>query len=135
MTRSYQSTLFAHMKRLSSFSLIGAVMTILSTGMNIVLLKYFETPLILTYVCVYASSITLSYLLNSFFTFHSALAMRKLLLYGGVYLSSMGLGVVLLKIYRSVLTYENWILPLLALPFTALWNYGFSSAFMLRGPR
>jgi putative flippase GtrA len=78
-------------------------------------------------VCVYCTAITLSYLLNSHFTFGSPLAFHTLALYFGIYLSAMGLGVVLLKIYRAMLPFENWVLPLLVLPFTALWNYGLSS--------
>jgi hypothetical protein len=55
-----------------------------------------------------------------------------MILYYGVYLSSMGVGVVLLRIYRAVLPFENWVLPLLVLPVTAMWNFGFSSAFLKR---
>jgi putative flippase GtrA len=95
-----------------------------------VLLKYLHTPLILTYVCVYGIAINLSYVLNSIFTFQSALSFERMALYFGVYLSSMSVGVVLLKIYRAVLTCENWILPLLVLPVTALWNFTFSSVFL-----
>jgi putative flippase GtrA len=121
-----------HIRRLSSFSVIGAIVTLLSTTSNVVLLAFFHTPLILTYVCVYCTAITLSYVLNSRFTFASPLTARKLLLYFGVYLSSMGLGVVLLTIYRALLPFENWVLPLLVLPFTALFNYSLSSMLMLR---
>jgi putative flippase GtrA len=117
---------------LSSFSLVGATVTLISATASVVLLKFFLTPLILTYVCVYGSSITLSYFLNSIFTFQSAMSSHKLALYFGIYLSSMGLGVVLLKFYRAVLPFENWVLPLLVIPFTALWNYGLSSKLMLR---
>lgn len=126
------SGIVAHIRRLSSFSIIGAVITALSTGSNIVLLAFFHTPLILTWVCVYCTAVTVSYILNSHLTFHSPLSAQKLMLYFGVYLSSMGIGVVLLKVYRALLPFENWVLPLLVLPFTALWNYGFSSALMLR---
>jgi len=126
------SGIVAHIRRLSSFSIIGAVITALSTGSNIVLLAFFHTPLILTYVCVYCTAITVSYILNSHLTFHSPLSAQKLVLHFGAYLSSMGIGVVLLKVYRALLPFENWVLPLLVLPVTALWNYGFSSALMLR---
>ena len=53
-------------------------------------------------------------------------------LYYGVYLSSMGIGVVLLKVYRALLPFENWVLPLLVLPATALWNFGLSSVVLKR---
>lgn len=127
-----RSLLAHHAGRLSRFSLIGGLVTLASTGSNIVLLKFFQTPLILTYVCVYCAAITLSYILNSHFTFSSPLALQSLVLYFGIYLSAMGLGVVLLKIYRAVLPFENWVLPLLVLPFTAFWNYGWSSKLLPR---
>jgi putative flippase GtrA len=81
---------------------------------------------------VYGIAISLSYILNSHITFQSALSAKKLVLFFGVYLSSMGLGVLLLKTYRMLLSFENWVLPLLVLPATALWNYTFSSALMIR---
>ena len=106
-----------------------AVVTVVATGTNIVLLKYVHTPLILTWVCVYAVAINLSYVLNSVVTFQSSLSFQRMGIYYGIYLSSMGIGVALLKLYRAVLTWENWILPLLVLPITALWNFSLSSVF------
>jgi putative flippase GtrA len=132
VSATQSSWLAVQIRRLSSFSLIGGLVTLVSTTSNIVLLKYFNTPLILTYVCVYCAAITLSYLLNSIYTFRSGLSIRKMLLYFCVYLSAMGLGVVLLKIFRALLPFENWVLPLLVLPFTAMWNFSLSSVFMLR---
>ncbi len=117
----------SRLKRLPHFSLVGATVTLVATSTNIVLLKYVHTPLVLTWVCVYAIAINLSYLLNSLVTFQSALSLRRMALYYGVYLSSMGIGVVLLKVYRALLPFENWVLPLLVLPATALWNFGLSS--------
>lgn len=120
----------ALLRRLPHFSLVGALVTFVSTATNISLLKFLHTPLIPTYVLVYSASICLSYVLNSLITFQSALSLRRLVLYFGVYLSSMGVGVVLLNLYRALLPFENWVLPLLVLPFTALWNFFFSSIFL-----
>jgi len=126
------SPIWARLKRLPHFSAVGAVVTVVATGTNIVLLKYVHTPLVLTWVCVYAIAINLSYVLNSVFTFQSALSLERMAIYYGIYLSSMGIGVALLKFYRAVLTWENWILPLLVLPITALWNFSLSSVFLKR---
>jgi putative flippase GtrA len=126
------SSIRARLKRLPHFSAVGAIVTFVATGTNIVLLKYVHTPLILTWVCVYAVAINLSYFLNSIFTFQSALSFKRMVLYYGIYLSSMSIGAVLLKFYRSVLTWENWILPLLVLPVTAAWNFCLSSVFLKR---
>jgi len=87
----------SRLKRLPHFSVVGVVVTLVATSTNIVLLKYLHTPLVLTWVCVYAVAINLSYLLNSLVTFQSALSLERMGLYYGVYLSSMGLGVVLLQ--------------------------------------
>lgn len=132
MIRQAVSKIRARLKRLPHFSAVGAVVTFVATGTNIVLLKYVHTPLILTWVCVYAVAINLSYFLNSIFTFQSALSFKRMVLYYGVYLSSMSIGVVLLKFFRAVLTWENWILPLLVLPVTAAWNFCLSSVFLKR---
>jgi len=123
----------ALLRRLPHFSLVGAVVTVASTGTNIALLKFLHTPLIPTYVIVYGASICLSYMLNSLITFQSTLSLRRLVLYFGVYLSSMGVGVLLLSIFRALLPFENWVLPLFVLPFTALWNFFFSSIFLKQG--
>ena len=69
-------------------------------------------------------------MLNSLITFQSALSLRRLVLYFGVYLSAMGVGVILLNLYRVILPFEDWVLPLLVLPVTALWNFFFSSIFL-----
>lgn len=132
LIRQAVSKIRARLKRLPHFSAVGAVVTFVATGTNIVLLKYVHTPLILTWVCVYAVAINLSYFLNSIFTFQSALSFKRMVLYYGVYLSSMSIGVVLLKFFRAVLTWENWILPLLVLPVTAAWNFCLSSVFLKR---
>lgn len=130
MTRAF--TIRSRLARLPHFSLVGAIVTVVATSTNIVLLKYFHTPLILTWICVYAVAINLSYVLNSLLTFQSALSLERMVLYYGVYLSSMCIGVLLLKFYRAVLPWENWILPLLVLPVTALWNFSLSSIFLKR---
>ena len=132
MNSQGDTSIRARLKRLPHFSAVGAIVTFAATSTNIVLLKYVHTPLILTWVCVYAVAINLTYFLNSIFTFKSALSFGNMILYYGVYLSSMGIGVVLLKFYRSVLTWENWILPLLVLPVTAAWNFCLSSVFLKR---
>jgi len=121
------STVPARLRRLPQFSIVGATVTLFATTSNIILLKYFRTPLILTYICIYGVSISFSYLLNSRFTFNSELSTQRMAAYFAIYLSAMALGVFLLKIYRAVLPFENWVLPLLVLPFTALWNFTLSS--------
>ena len=110
-------------KKFAKFSLVGAIVTPLSLGTNFVLLKYFETPLYLTYVGVYAISILISFLLNSHFTFKTAIRFFNMFKYYAIYLTGMGIGVLLISTFKSFTSFENWIYPFLALPFTMTWNF------------
>ncbi len=109
------------------FSLVGVFYTGASLTANFILLKYFKTPLIPTYVSVYICSVMVAYVLNSKYTFKSSLSLKKMALYYLVYLSSMGLGVVLLSIYKEIFTFENWVYPFFVFPFTVTWNFLFAS--------
>jgi len=112
------------------FLSVGMITTFVSLSTQFILLKYYKTPLLLTYVVVYSSTILLSYLLNSILTFQSKVSFKKAVLYFCIYFSSMGLGVVLLKIYRYSLPFENWVLPFLVIPFTMTWNFLWASKFL-----
>ena len=118
--------------KFAKFSMVGAIVTPLSLGSNFVLLKFFGTPLIITYVGIYALSILLSFYLNSRFTFKTALKFRNLIRYYGIYVSGMALGVLLITIFKSVITFENWVYPFLALPFTMTWNFLSANKFLTR---
>ena len=61
MKSQADSSIRARLKRLPHFSAVGAIVTFVATGTNIVLLKYVHTPLVLTWVCVYAAAINLAY--------------------------------------------------------------------------
>ncbi len=105
------------------FITIGALVTLISLSSNTILLAYFKTPLIPTYIFVYLSTIVLSFYLNSRFTFKSAITLRNLSLYVVIYLSGMGLGVLLLATWQYLIRLENWVYPFLVIPFTLLWNF------------
>lgn len=115
------------LQKFQKFASIGVICTGISLSAQTILLKFFQTPLILTYVSVYLCVVLLSYVLNSHFTFKSSLTLKKMFLYYLIYLTSMLLGVVLLKIFRAVLPFENWVLPFLIIPFTMVWNFIFAS--------
>jgi putative flippase GtrA len=109
------------------FATVGAFCTALSLTCNFIFLKFIGTQLIPTYVIVYATTILLSFLLNSRFTFDARVSITNITVYFGIYLTAMGLGVILLTFYRSVLNFENWVYPFMSAPFTMLWNYSWSS--------
>lgn len=118
-----QATLRIIGKKFVKFSAVGAIVTPISLGSNFILLKYFNTPLYLTYVCIYAFSILLSFLLNSRFTFRTSIKFQNLVKYYGIYISGILIGVLLISIFRSFTSFENWVYPFLALPFTTMWNF------------
>lgn len=120
------------LKKISSFLGVGVIVTSLSLGTNFTLLKYFETPLFLTYICVYAFSIMLSFVLNSLFTFKTVIKLINMIRYYAIYVTGLLLGVVLMKLYTTVLDVENWIYPFLVLPFTTIWNFTIANKFLSR---
>jgi putative flippase GtrA len=114
-------------ERFLKFATVGAISTASSLTANFVLLKYFQTPLYTTYICVYVSAILFSYFLNTRYTFKTKRNWKDLIFYYMIYFTSMGLGVSLLRLYRWLLPFENWVLPFLVFPFTMLWNFIFVS--------
>ena len=117
-------------KKISVFLGVGAIVTTLSLGTNFVLLKYYETPLFLTYTCVYAFSIMLSFILNSSFTFKTVIKVVNMIRYYAIYVSGLLLGIVLMKFFTTILDFENWIYPFLVLPFTTIWNFTIANRFL-----
>ncbi len=105
------------------FASVAVVYSSLNLSTNFILLKYFDTPLIPTYVVIYILTVLLAYILNSYLTFKTKLTIKKALLYYLTYLSSMLIGVVLLSLYKRFLPFEKWILPFFVFPFTMVWNY------------
>ena len=127
-----ETTLIRYAKKFASFSAVGVIVTPLSLGTNFVLLKYFGTPLYLTYVSVYAFAILLSFYLNSRFTFKTALKFKNLIKYYGIYATGMLIGVLLISIFRTFTGFENWVYPFLALPFTMSWNFFSANKFLTK---
>ena len=120
-------------KKFMSFVSIGAVMTLSTLATNFVLLKFYKTPLILTYTCVYFTSILISFLLNSKYTFKTSISLSNGIKYYLIYGTSMILGIVLLMVYKHYITLENWVYPFLVLPFTVACNFTLSN-WLLKKP-
>jgi putative flippase GtrA len=113
-----------------SFASMSVVYSSANLATNFVLLKYFGTPLILTYVVVYLLTVLLAYLLNSHYTFKDSLSFKKAGLYYLTYLSSMLIGILLLSGYKYFLNFENWVYPFMVFPVTMLWNFMNENRFM-----
>lgn len=118
--------------RFFKFAQVGIFVTILSLILSFICLKIIGTPLIITYVLLYITMIFLSFLLNSLYTFKSKRNLPRMLLYYASYLFSMLLGIVLLKIFRKNLPWENWVLAYLVIPFTMASNFTLSSLIFKR---
>jgi putative flippase GtrA len=122
----------SYLKKISTFLGVGAIVTSLSLSTNFILLKYYETPLFLTYICVYAFSIMLSFVLNSLFTFKTVIKVMNMIRYYGIYVTGLLLGVLLMKLYTTALELENWMYPFLVLPLTTIWNFTIANKFLSR---
>lgn len=113
--------------RFVAFAKVGAFVTLLSLALNYLFLKIWETALIPTYILIYLSMISLSFLLNSKYTFKAKRSAKRLMFYYGSYGSSMLLGVLILSIFKALLPFENWILSYMVIPFTMASNFILSS--------
>ena len=113
-----------------SFASMSVIYSSANLASNFVLLKYFGTPLIPTYVVVYLLTVLLAYLLNSRYTFKDSLSFKKAGFYYLTYLSSMLIGVLLLSGYKYFLNFENWVYPFMVFPVTMLWNFVNANRFL-----
>ena len=109
--------------KFTRFSSVGVFVTLLSLSLTFIFLKLIDTPLYLTYGCIYFVTILISYYLNVRFTFKAEHSWLKLVLYFAVYLSGMGVGLVMLRIYKHTLPFENYILSYMVIPVTMSWNF------------
>lgn len=128
-TRGFEmdGPLGALLARFLKFASVGVLTTLFGLSANFVLLKFFGTPLFLTYAGVYLSNILLSYFLNARYTFQVKRKWNHLLLYYLVYFSSMVLGLGILRLFKTMLPFEDWVFPFMVFPFTMLWNFFFVS--------
>lgn len=113
--------------RFIKFSSVGTAVSLSSMSLSFFFLKIVGTPLYITYVTLYLTSLSVSYWLNSKYTFKVAMTLRKSLSYFAVYIGGMCIGLVMLNLYKSFLLLENWILVFLVLPFTMSWNFSMAS--------
>jgi putative flippase GtrA len=121
---------FGIFKKFMSFATIGAILTILSLGMSTICLKYFDTPLILTYTGINVFIILISFFLNSKYTFRSEINLKNSIKYYAIYLTSMGIGAALLKYFSLIFNFDKWVFPFLVLPFTLSFNFLMSAKFL-----
>ena len=110
-------------RELFKFSLVGLVVTLLSLVLSYLFLELLKTPLVPTYVLLYISTIFLSYKLNAVFTFKAKQDLSGLIKFYGVYIIGLALGSVLVVLFRKCFPFTNWVISIMALPFTTLSNF------------
>ena len=109
--------------KFTGFSIVGIIVNIVGLLSTYLFLGILKTPLYTTYAFIYFFSIIISYLLNSKFVFKIKSTIKRTIIYFLIYLSSMLIGLLLLKFYNKVLPLENWILAYLTMPITLFWNF------------
>ena len=125
--------MFSAINKFKNFSIVGIIVTIISLITSFFFLKIIGTPLLITYIINYVGTILLSYLLNAYFVFKRKFNVKHLCLFFLSYLIGMLFGVILLKIFEKLFTFENWILSYMVIPFTMMSNFIFANKIFKRG--
>jgi len=122
------------------FAIVGVAMTLVTLILNFIFLKILDFHLIATYVIVGILTIFFSYLLNTYLVFKQHFSVITLLVYYGIYLSGMLIGIPLLKFFDFILPvgffstylqpYRKFLLSVMRIPITLVWNYILTSFVM-----
>lgn len=124
-------SVFVH--KFLTFSLIGILVVLTSMLTLGLLLGVLKLPLFPTWWLVYLASISLSLFLNNKLIFKGHITVKKTVLFFICYLSSMFLGIYLLKFFRLITDLPNWLLGYLVLPFTLTYNFFVLSSILHKG--
>jgi len=89
--------------KLTKFGLVGVITTLFGIISYYVLLDIYAFPLYPTYVTVFLIGVGLSYFLNSIFTFKESTSLNKGVKYYGVYILSLAIGLLLLKVLEILI--------------------------------
>lgn len=133
-----------HLNNFLGFAIIGVVMTLITLLFNFIFLTIVGISLVQTYIIVAVVTIFISYLLNTFFVFKQHFSAITLLLYYGVYLSGMIIGIPLLKFFefifpitffsKSLIVYREFFISAMPIPITLIWNFILTS-FVMKNKR
>lgn len=122
--------------RLSGFSVIGLISTVLSTLMFILLNEILGINGYVSYVTVYVVTIFFSYFANAIFVYKTEPRFLACVGFFATYVSGMFVGVVLLALFKYLFPATRYfILGFAVLPFTTAWNFMFVNYILTRnGP-
>ncbi len=110
-------------KQLTGFSIVGIAVTLFSLGLLYVFINIFKSNVYFAYTVVYIISIAVSYGLNGRLVFKASLNLYSYLIYYGIYLSGMGLGILIIALAKQLFIFDEFINSIIAIPFTMLWNF------------
>lgn len=113
-------------RKILGFSFVGVISTLASMAILYICNEWLHMNPYLSYVLSFVLSILLSYVLNMLKVFAATFSWMSLGLYYLTYLSSMVLGMLLLKLYMWLLPAWNaTLLSYMVIPFTMAYNYLF----------
>ena len=122
------------------FAIVGVGMTLLTLILNFIFIKILAFNLVTAYVITGVLTIFVSYLLNTYLVFKEHFSIITLLVYYGIYLSGMLIGIPLLKLFEFLLPINSFPLVLqsnrtflisaMPIPITLIWNYILTSFVM-----
>lgn len=116
-------------KKVFGFSIVGVIVTLFSIFLLFLFLKVIKINLYVGYVLSYFISISLSYFLNSTYIFKAQnKTIKQAVIYFMVYIISMIIGLLLLRIAKLIFPYlDKFYLSLMVIPITFIWNFFFSN--------
>lgn len=113
-------------RKVVGFSFVGVISTLVSMALIYVMNEWLHWNPYVSYVISYVLSILLSYILNMLKVFSSRFSWKDLGLYYLTYLSSMVLGMLVLRFYEWLLPLWNaTLLSYMVIPITMVYNYFF----------
>jgi putative flippase GtrA len=110
-------------QQLAGFSIIGIIVTIASIGLLYIFIDLLKINIYFSYISVYVISIGISYLLNGKLIFKKILSFKTYVIYYGIYLSGMGLGLLIIAFVKYIFNFGDFINSVSATPFTTMWNF------------
>ncbi|WP_462267338.1 GtrA family protein [Mucilaginibacter sp.] len=106
------------------FAIVGGTATLFNYAIFYILQKQFQVNTILATIIGYASGLVLGFFLNNFWTFKSRPYSLSLVLgYATVYLISLGLSVIFMKITVDRLHFNKWVMYIFAIGISTVFNF------------
>ena len=111
-------------RKIAGFSFVGVIVTLVSMALIYIMNEWLHWNPYVSYIVSTILSILLSYVLNMLKVFSTQFSWRALGLYYLTYLSSMILGMFVLRFYIWLFpTWNATLLSYMVIPITMIYNY------------